>query len=191
MGGGISHRIFRSRHCSGRPNFTTQLTTNLIIMPSSPIYYDFMDFILNTSTVRAASSIYGVHSRIIKNLLTNFEAHQHSRISREQKPLVKTMNHINITRWNQDRLYAQHGNKFYTEWDLMTKCVARVSINESYEEMKSKHGIPRSTMTIHLINICLSLQCRNTRKLQQRMMTREVSRSKPREVLQLSIKMNK
>ena len=72
----------------------------------------------------------------------------------------------------------------------MTACVG-VLINESYAEMKPKYGIPRSTITCHLRKICLPLQCRNMRQLQQRMKTGEVSRSKLIEVLQLSAKNNK
>ena len=33
------HSIFRSIQYNGRPKFTTQLTTNLIITPISPIYF--------------------------------------------------------------------------------------------------------------------------------------------------------
>ena len=105
--------------------------------------------------------------------------------------LIETINQIQITRWSQYRLYVQHVNKLYTEWELMTLCVARVLMNESYEEMKSKYRIPRSTMIGHLINIRLPLQCRNMIKLQKRMKKGELSRSTLREVLQLSIKMNK
>ena len=121
--------------------------------------------IFNTSTIRDASSSYGVYSRTIKNLLTKFEAHQHIRISKEQKPLVETINQIQITRWDLDRLDVKHGNKLYTQWELMIACVDRVLMNESYEEMKANYGIPRSTMTSHLRKICLTLQCRNTRQL--------------------------
>ena len=67
-------------------------------MPPSPIYSDFMAVILNTYTVRAASSSHGVYCRIIKNLLANFEAHQNSRIKKEQKMLLETINQIQITR---------------------------------------------------------------------------------------------
>ena len=71
-------------------------------MPPSLFYSAFLAVILNTSTVRAASSIHGVYYRIIKNLPADFEAHQNSRISKEQKLLVEKINQIQITRWAQD-----------------------------------------------------------------------------------------
>ena len=83
------HIIFRSRYCSGRNKLTTQLTTNLISMSTYPIYSAFMDVILNTLTLMDTYYSYGVHSRIIKNLLTKFEAHQHKIISKENKLLVE------------------------------------------------------------------------------------------------------
>ena len=46
-------------------------------------------------------------------------------------------------------------------------------------------------MKSHLRKICFPLQCINMRKLQQRMKKREVSRSKFREVIQISVKTNK
>ena len=82
----------------------------------------------------------------------------------------------------------KHGNLPYEYWELMTACVARVLMNASYEDMKYYYGIPRSTMTINLRKICLSLQCRNTRQLQQRMKTGEVSRSNIREVIHQYVK---
>ena len=92
------HSIFRSRHCNGRPKFITLLTTNLIIMPPSHMYSAFVAVILVTLNIRAASSSYRVHSTIIKNLIAEFEAHQHSRNSQEQKLLVEKINQIQITR---------------------------------------------------------------------------------------------
>ena len=53
-----------------------------------PLYYYLIDVIQNTLTISTASSNYKVHSSIIKNLLAKFESHQHSRIIKENKPLV-------------------------------------------------------------------------------------------------------
>ena len=52
-----------------------------------------------------------VHYRIIKNLLAKFEAHQHSKISKEQKLLVESINQIHITRWTNDRLSVKLVNQ--------------------------------------------------------------------------------
>ena len=100
-----------------------------------------------------------------QNLITEFGAHHHLRISKEYKPLVESINQIQITKWSKDRLSVKHGNKSYIDWYMMTACVDKVLINASYEDMKSKYGIPRSTITGHLINICHSLKCINMRKL--------------------------
>ena len=170
------HSIFRSIHCIGRPKFTTQLTTNLIIMTPSPLYLDFMDVIRITSTIRDASPKYRFHSKIIKNLLTEFESHYNSRIIKEKKLLVEIINQIQITRCSKDIISLKHGNQSYIYWDIITTCVARVLMNASYEDIKFKYGITRSTMTIHLRNISQSLNCRNMRQLQQRMKTGEVLR---------------
>ena len=165
------HSIFRSRHCSVSPKFTTKLNTNLISMPPPPLYSDLMDVIQNTSTIRVASSNYKVHSRIIKNLIVEFEANQYIRIRKENKTPVEKINQIQITRWAKDRLSVNHGNWVYTYWDLMTTGGLRVLLNESYEDMKSEYGITMSTMTSHLKNIFHLLQCRNTRHLQKRVKT--------------------
>ena len=51
-------------------------------MPPLPLYSALVGVIQNTSTIRAASSTYKVHSRIIKNTIAEFEAHQNIRISK-------------------------------------------------------------------------------------------------------------
>ena len=152
------HRIFRSRHCSDRPKLTTRLTTNLIIMTPSLLYFSFMYVIRNNLAIWSTSSNYRVQHSIFKDLLTKFEAHQHIRKSKGQKLLVESINQIQITRWAKDRLSVKNGNDYYTYWELMTSCVSRLLMNESYEYMKSKFGIIKSTKTSHLINICHPLQ---------------------------------
>ena len=72
----------------------------------------------------------------------------------------------------------------------MTAFGVRVLLNASYEYLKAKYGILRSNMKIHLRKICHPLQCRNMREFQKRIKTGEVSRSKLREVLELSVKNN-
>ena len=72
--------------------------------------------------------------------------------------MVESINQIQITRWAKDRLSVKNGNDYYTYWELMTSCVSRLLMNESYEYMKSKFGIIKSTKTSHLRNICHPLQ---------------------------------
>ena len=71
-------------------------------------------------------------------MLANFEAYRHIRIIKEQKPLLESIKQIHITRWAKDRLYVKHTNHSYTDWDMMTTCMARVLINGSQEDMKAK-----------------------------------------------------
>ena len=134
-------------------------------MPPPPLYSAFKDVIRNTFTIRDASSNYKVHSRIIENLLAEFESHQQSRTSKEKKPLVESISQIRITRWAKNILSMKHGNQLYTYWEPITACGVRMLLNESYEDTKAEYGIPRSTMTGNLRKICHPLQCRNTRHL--------------------------
>ena len=76
-------------------------------MPPPPLFYDFMDVIQNTSAIWYASYKYKVQYRIIKNLLTIFETPQHSRIRKEKKLIVESINHIQITRWAKYILYVK------------------------------------------------------------------------------------
>ena len=150
-----------------------------------------MDVIQNISTIRADSSNYKVHSRITKTLLVEFESHQNRRISKEKKPLIVSINQIQITRWAKDRLSVNHGSESYTDWEVMTACGVRLLLNSSYKYLKSEYGILSSTTTSHLGNICHPLKCINMMHLQQRANTGEVSISKLREVLQKFVKRNK
>ena len=122
-------------------------------MPPPHLYSDFMYFIQNTLAIRDASSNYKFHSIIIKNLISEFEFRQHSRIGKEKKLLVETINQIHINRWTKDRLSLNSGYQFYIEWGLINTCGVRVFLNESYEDIKSEYGIPKLTMKIHLSNI--------------------------------------
>ena len=79
-----------------------------------------MHVIRNTSTVKAASSNYKVRSRIFKNLLPKFEAHQNSRIRKKKKPFVEIIDQIHINRCSKDRLSVKHGNPSYADWELLT-----------------------------------------------------------------------
>ena len=107
-------------------------------MPPSTIYSDFMDVTRNTSTIQAASYNYKVHSRITKNLLAKFESHQDNKTIKEKKPLLETIKQTQITRQAKDRLSVNHGNKLYTDWELMNACEVRVLLNVSYKYMKSE-----------------------------------------------------
>ena len=105
------HIIFRSRYCNARQKFTTQLTTNLIIILHPRLYSAFMYVTWNNSTISATSSNYKVQPSIIKNLLANVEAHQHSIISKQNKTLVESINQIQITRWAKNRIFVKHKNQ--------------------------------------------------------------------------------
>ena len=69
---------------------------------------------------------------------TKFEYQKHNRTIKEYKLLVEIINQIQITRWSKDILFVQHDNPSHTYWELMTACVARVFMNEYYENMKAK-----------------------------------------------------
>ena len=123
--------IFISIHCSESTKFNTQLTDNIIIIPPPTFYSDFMYAIKNTSTIGGASSNWKSHSRIIKNLLANFEAHQNNIINKEKKQLVESIKHIHINRWAKYRLSVKHENQSYKDWELMNACAVSVLLNAS------------------------------------------------------------
>ena len=58
---------------------------HLSIMPDNIILCDFMDVVKNSSTLRTCASKYNVHSRIIKNLLDEYEYYQISRTGQEKR----------------------------------------------------------------------------------------------------------
>ena len=90
------------------------------IMSDKNFFRDFMDVVKNSSTLRACSSRYNVHSRIIKNLRDKYEYHHISRTRQEKEPLVDTNNQNHITRWAQERLGLNHSNQPYTNWEMLT-----------------------------------------------------------------------
>ena len=73
----------------------------------------------------------------------------------------------------------------------MTACCVRVFLNESYEAKKYEYGVPKSTVIINLINICHPLKFICMRLFKKWMNTGEVSISKLREVIQMSVKKNR
>ena len=124
------------------------------ILPScltkNHIFCAFMDVVTNSSTLRACSFRYKVHSIIIKNLLGEYYSRQLSRTRQEKEPLAETNNPNQITRWAQERLGLRHGNQTYTDWELLTACKIRVLSNTSYAHLKSEYGIPHSTLKRYL-----------------------------------------
>ena len=80
--------------CPQPPNFqppylsTTYLHPYLlhpsIMSDKNHVFCAFMDVVTNSSTLRACSFIYKVHSRIIQNLLDEYYSHQLSRTRQEK-----------------------------------------------------------------------------------------------------------
>ena len=137
-----------------------------------------MDVVKNSSTFRACASRYNFHSRIIKNILDEYESHQISRTRQEKEPLVDTNNHNQNTRWSQEQLGLNHGNHPCTDWELLTACHIRVLCNTSYAQLKSYSGILKSTLKRYLAKVCPPLQCRNEQRILQILKKGYVFRSK-------------
>ena len=117
-----------------------------IMSDENHVFCAFMDVVTNSSTLRACSFRYKVHSRIIHNLLDEYYSHQLSRTRQEKKHMVETNNHNQITRWSQERLGLNHGNHTYTDWELLNACKIRVLLNTSYAQLKYEYSILNSTM---------------------------------------------
>ena len=108
-----------------------------IMSDKNNIFCAFMDFSTNSSTLRACSFRYKVHSRITQNLLDEYYSHQISRTRQDKYPLVDTNNQHQITRWAQERLGLNHDNQTYTDWELLTACNIRVLSNTYYAHLTS------------------------------------------------------
>ena len=146
-----------------------------------------MDIITNSSTLRACSFRYKVHSRIIQNLLDQYYSHQLSRTRQDKEHLVDTNNQHQITRWAQKQLGLNHRYQTYTEWGLSTVCKLRVLTNTSYAHLTSEYGIPHSTLKRYLAKICRPLQCRNAQHEHENLKKGEVLRSKVLETIKMSV----
>ena len=77
-------------------------------------------------SIRAVPKKYGSQSRLIKDLITQFESAQQDKISNNQKKLVEKSNQHNISRWACYHLLFQLGHQSYTEWELQSACIARI-----------------------------------------------------------------
>ena len=137
-----------------------------------------MDVITNSTTLRACSFRYKVHSRIIQNLLDEYYSHQLNRESQYKEHLVDTNNQHQITRWAKKQLGLNHRYQTYTEWELSTACKLRVLTNISYAHLTSEYGIPHSTLKRYMAEICRLLQCRNAQHVHEKLKKGEVLRSK-------------
>ena len=109
-----------------------------------------MDVVKNSSTLRACASKCSVHSIIIKNLLDEYESNWISRTSQEKEPLVDTNNNNQITRWDQERLYLNHSNQPYTDWEMLTACQILVLSNTFDDNLKYEYRITKSTLKRYL-----------------------------------------
>ena len=69
----------------------------------------------------------------------------------------------------------------------MTAYQIWVLSNASYDQLKYKYGIPKSTMKRYLENICPPLQCRNTQHVHQILKKGEVSGSKVFEIINMFV----
>ena len=59
----------------------------------------FMGIIQDEVSIRSASRILVVHSQHIKDLISNFEYAQQDIISKNQKNIIKNINHHQISWW--------------------------------------------------------------------------------------------
>ena len=114
------------------------------------IFRAFMDVVKNSSTLRAWNFKYSVHSRIIKNLLDEYEYHQISITRQEKETLVDTNNPNQITRWAQEQLDANHSNQPYTDSELLTAFQIPVLSNTYHDQLKSEYRITKSTLKLYL-----------------------------------------
>ena len=150
-----------------------------------------MDDVKNSSTFRTCASKYNVRSRIIKNLLDEYEYRQLFITRQEKETLVETNNQNQITRWDQERLDLNHSNQPNTDGELLTACHIRVLSNTYYDQLKSEYSIPMSTLEHYLAKICPPLQCRNAQHVHQMLKRGEVSRSKVLEIIKMSVPKSK
>ena len=146
-------------------------------MSEENIFRSFMDVVKNYSILRSCASRYNVNSRIINNLLDEYEYHQISRTGQEKEPLVGTNNQNKITKWSQEQLDLNHINQPYTNWELLDACQIQVLINTSYDQLKYEFGITKSTMKRYLAKFCPPLQCRNVQYVHQMWKKGEVLRA--------------
>ena len=144
------------------------------IMSNKILFRDFMDVVKNSSVLRACASRYNVCSRIIKNLLDEYESHQISRTRQEKEPLVDTNNQNHITGWAQEQIGLNYSNQTYTDWELLTACKIQVLCNTSYDQLKSVYVIPKSTNKRYLEKVCPPLQCRNVQHVHRMLKKGEV-----------------
>ena len=96
------------------------------IMSEKNIFCAFMDFVKNSSMLRACASKYNVHSRIINHLLDEYESNNIPIAKQEEEHLVDTNNQNQITRWYQKQLYLNHSNHRYNYWEMLTSCQIQV-----------------------------------------------------------------
>ena len=151
------------------------------------IFCAFMDVITNSTTLRASSFRYKVHSRIIQNLLDDYYYCQLSRTRKDKEHMVDTNNQHYITRWAQKKLGLNHRNQTYTEWELLTACKLRVLTNTSYAHFTSEYGVPHSTLKMYLAKIFQPLKCRNAQHVHEKLKKGEVLRSKVLETIKMSV----
>ena len=107
-----------------------------------------MDVGKNSSALRACAFKHNVPSRIIKDLLDEYESHQLSRTRQEKEPLVDTNDQNQIIRWAQERIDFNHSNKPCSDWELLTACKIWFLSNTSYDQLKYEYGIPNSRLKI-------------------------------------------
>ena len=101
------------------------------IMSDENLFHAFMDVVNNSSPFRIRASIYHIRSRVVKNLLDEYEYHQIPRTRQEKEPLVDTKNQNQITIWSQERLGLNQINWPYTNWELLIVCQILVLCNTS------------------------------------------------------------
>ena len=71
------------------------------IMTDNNLFRAFMYVVKNSSPLRTSTPKYKVHSRIINNLLYDYEYHKIYRTRQENEPLLDNNNHNQITIWDQ------------------------------------------------------------------------------------------
>ena len=138
------------------------------------LYSEFMAVIQDEVSIRIMPNKYGFQSRLIKDLITNFESAQQDRIFNNQKNLAENSNHHHILQWECVHLHFQIGHHPYTEWDLQSAYIARILLKNIHPVIFQEYGVPKSSLNRDLRKIYPLLQSRNIAQLQNRVEVGEI-----------------
>ena len=134
---------------------------------------------------------YGSQSRLIKDLVTQFESSQQDRIYNNQKNLVEKTNHHHISWLACAHLHIQIGHQSYTEWELQSACISRVIKKTIHPFFPQEYWFLKSSLTRSLRNIYPIIQNSTLSHLKHRVEVGGISPGKVREIVKLTVRMNK